>query len=197
MHPATRILRDEHRSIASVLHGLQELAHIAQDPSVRPDFSVLRAMIYYIDTFPERMHHPKEDQHLFPRVEARSPNAAKIVQKLRAEHERGAAMVHDLERAVTAFEIAWPAGAAQFATAVRDYADFHWDHMRAEEQELLPLAEAVLTEEDWTAVADAFAGNQDPLADLRERDFAQLFSRLVAIAPAPVGLGKPWQRQVA
>ena len=197
MHPATRILRDEHRSIASVLHGLQELAHIAQDPSVRPDFSVLRAMIYYIDTFPERMHHPKEDQHLFPRVEARSPDAAKIVQKLRAEHERGAAMVHDLERAVTAFEIAWPAGAAQFATAVRDYADFHWDHMRAEEQELLPLAEAVLTEEDWTAVADAFAGNQDPLADLRERDFAQLFSRLVAIAPAPVGLGKPWQRQVA
>src|SRR6185503_6071310 len=85
MNEAIRILRDEHRSISSVLHGLRELARIAQDPAVRPDFSVFRAMIYYIDWFPERLHHPKENDVLFPRLLMRLPSAAPLVQQLRDE----------------------------------------------------------------------------------------------------------------
>jgi hemerythrin-like domain-containing protein len=194
MNEAIRILRDEHRSMSAVLHGLQELARTARNPLVRPDFSVLRAMIYYIDAFPERLHHPKENEVLFPRVLARSPAAAALVQELRGEHEKGATLIGELERALIAFEVAWPFGADGFAEAVRVYANFHWDHMRKEEQALLPLAEAALHEEDWKAIAAAFERNEDPIADLREKDFAELFSRIVAIAPAPVGLGRPWKR---
>lgn len=197
MNQAIRILRDEHRSISSVLHGLQELARTAQDPRVRPDFSVLRAMIYYIDAFPERLHHPRENDALFPRVLERSPSAAALVRELRDEHETGAKMIRELERALTAFEIAWPFGADRFEQTVRAYSNFHWDHMRKEEHALLPLAEQVLTEQDWNAVGLEFARNEDPIADLREKDFADLFSRIVAIAPAPVGLGKPWKRATA
>jgi hemerythrin-like domain-containing protein len=154
-------------------------------------------MIYYIDSFPERLHHPKENDALFPRVLERSPGAAPLVRELRDEHEKGARLIRDLEHALTAFEVAWPFGADRFAEAVHDYAAFHWDHMRKEEQALLPLAEQALTEEDWTAVAAEFARNEDPIADLREKDFSDLFSRIVAIAPAPVGLGKPWKRATA
>ena len=194
MNEAIRILRDEHRSISAVLHGLQELAKTAQSPSVRPDFSVFRAMIYYIDAFPERLHHPKENDVLFPRLLVRAPEAAALVQELRAEHERGAVLVRDLERALIAFEVSWPFGADRFEEAVRAYANFHWDHMRKEERILVPLAEAALTDEDWQAIGAAFAGNEDPIADLREKDFSELLSRIVAIAPAPVGLGNPWKR---
>ena len=194
MNEAIRILRNEHRSISSVLHGLQELAQTAKNPQVRPDFSVLRAMIYYIDSFPERLHHPKENDALFPRVLARAPDAKTLVQELRDEHEKGGALIRDLDRALIAFEVAWPFGADRFDDAVRAYSNFHWDHMRKEERVLLPIAEAALTDEDWKVVAAEFARNDDPIADLREKDFAGLFSRIVSIAPAPVGLGKPWQR---
>jgi len=194
MNEAIRILRDEHRSISSVLHGLRELARTAQDPAVRPDFSVLRAMIYYIDAFPERLHHPKENDVLFPRLLARLPAAARLVQQLRDEHEKGAGLIRELEHALITFEVAWPLGADSFEEAVKAYANFHWDHMRTEEKVLLPLAEEALTGEDWNAVGSAFAGNEDPIADLREQDFAELFSRIVSIAPAPVGLGRPWKR---
>ena len=194
MNDAIRILHDEHRSISAVLHGLQELARIAQNPSVRPDFSVFRAMIYYIDAFPERLHHPKENDYLFPRLLSRSPDAAPLVQELRHEHEKGAALVRELERALLAYEIGWPQGAASFEDAVLTYANFHWDHMRKEEQVLLPLAEAALTGEDWKAIGEAFAGNEDPIADLREKDFAKLFSRIVSLAPAPIGLGSAWKQ---
>lgn len=192
MQGALRRLRDEHRSISAVLSGLRELARMAGAARERPDFAVLRAMVYYLDTFPEKLHHPKEDQHLFARLLARAPQAAALVQRLQAEHVEGAQRVRDLERVVLAFEQTWPGGAQAFQRAVDAYAEFHWRHMRSEEQELLPLAERTLTEEDWRVIGDAFAGNDDPIADLREQDFALLYSRIVSIAPAPIGLGERW-----
>ena len=194
MNEAIRILRNEHRSISSVLHALRELAHAAQDPAVRPEFAVFRAMIYYIDAFPERLHHPKENDILFPRILLRSPAAASLVRELRDEHAKGASLVRELERALLAFEACWPYAADRFLETVDAYTNFHWEHMRKEERALLPLAEAALLDEDWEAIGEAFAGNEDPIRDLRETDFARLFSRIVAIAPAPVGLGKPWKR---
>jgi len=197
MNEAIRILRDEHRSLSAVLHGLQELARTAQDPKLRPNFAVFRAMIYYIDAFPERLHHPKEDDVLFPRILERAPAAAALVQELRREHEKGATLIRELEQALVAFEATWPFGADRFEEAVKAYAQFHWSHMRKEEQALLPLAEAALTGEDWKAIGSAFAANEDQIADLREKDFADLFSKIVSIAPAPVGLGTPWKRASA
>lgn len=55
-------------------------------------------------------------------------------------------------------------------------------------------AAKMLTGEDWAAIEAAFAGNDDPIADLREKDFTQLFQRIVALAPAPVGLGERWAK---
>ena len=193
MQKAIRILRDEHRSISAVLQGLQQLARVAQDPAVKPDFAVFRAMLHYIDAFPERLHHPKEDEHLFARLLARSDAARPLVERLKAEHVEGARLVRELERAVLAFEASWPQGARQFADVIDAYAEFHWAHMRCEEHELLPLAERSLHAEDWAAIEAAFAGNQDPIADLRDQDFQRLYTRIVGMAPAPIGLGLPWK----
>lgn len=193
MKKAIGIIYDEHRSISAVLSGLKALAKLAGDPGLRPDFAVFRAMIYYIDAFPERMHHPKEDLHLFARLLMRCPQSQALVGLLQAEHVAGAQLVRDLEQALLAFEQTWPAGADRFAAAVEAYAQFHWSHMRREEKELLPLAEKWLSEEDWRVIEAAFAGNEDPIADLREKDFRTLYQRIVSLAPAPIGLGEPWK----
>lgn len=193
MHAAIRKLRDEHRSISAVLSGLRELARMAQQPGVRPEFAAVRAMIYYIDAFPEKLHHPKEDRHLFARLAARSPEAAPLVRELQAEHVEGARRVRELERAVLGYEQSWPQGGEAFREAVEAYADFHWRHMGKEEHALLPLAEQHLSAEDWAAIEAAFAANDDPLAGAAERDFQHLFQRIAEIAPAPVGLGAPWK----
>lgn len=193
MRDAVRILRDEHRAISAVLSGLRELARLAQAPGVRPDVAALRAMVYYIDTFPEKLHHPKEDEHLFARLAPRAPESAPLLRELRDEHVTGARLVRELERAVLGFEQSWPEGGAAFRDAVEAYAAFHWQHMRKEEQALLPLAEQRLTAEDWEAIAAAFRANKDPLAGADEQNFQRLFQRIAEIAPAPVGLGAPWR----
>lgn len=194
MHKGARVLHDEHLAIAAVLQALQHLARMAQDPGVKADFRAFHAMIHYIDAFPERLHHPKEDQVLFARLWERSAEARPLVARLKAEHVEGARLVRDLEAAVRKYEQAWPHGAQDFAAAVQAYADFHWKHMRSEEQELLPLAERALSEEDWAAIEHAFAQNEDPIADLRGQDFEKLYTRILSLAPAPIGLGEPWKR---
>ncbi len=187
-------IRDEHRSISAVLHGLKQLARDAQNAGVRPDFRVFRAMIHYIDEFPEQLHHPKEDQYLFPPLAARVPATQAMIDSLRGEHKQGAKLVRELERALVFFEDSWPMGAAEFLETVDAYADFHWQHMRKEEQEILPQAERYLTAHDWEAIDRAFDVNKDPVAGVKERDFQTLFSRIVNLAPEPVGLGERWKK---
>ena len=193
MKDAISILKSEHRSISAVLHGLKELARMAQDATVRPRFQVLRSMLRYIDEYPERLHHPKEDEYLFARVAARAPQARKLIDELKKEHEQGAGLIRELERALLFFEEGWPAGGREFQQAVDAFADFHWQHMRKEELELLPIAERVLSAADWRAIERAFATNLDPIAELQERDYERLFSRIANLAPAPVGLGEAWR----
>ncbi len=197
MQKAVGIIYSEHRTISAVLSGLKSLAQLCADPTVRPEFPVLHAMIYYIDAFPEREHHPKEDRYLFERVAARDPGAKALVEALKAEHVVGAQMVRDLERALNEFELTWPKGAGQFSAAVDSYAQFHWNHMRREEHELMPMAEAALTPGDWEEVNDAFAANSEPIGNLPNTDFKALYQRILHLAPAPIGLGDRWKREHA
>jgi hemerythrin-like domain-containing protein len=190
---AIQKIRDEHRSISAVLHALKQLARDAQDARVKPEFPVFHAMLRYIDEFPEELHHPKEDKFLFPPVAARALGAQALIDGLRQEHEEGKRLIRELERSLVLFEDAWPAGAAEFLLTVDAYADFHWKHMRKEEQELLPLAEKYLSAEDWREIDRAFDENLDPIAGVREKDFRALFTKIVNLAPTPVGLGERWK----
>ena len=197
MKDAISILKSEHRSMSVVLLALKELARMAQDATVQPDLRAFRAMLRYIDEFPERLHHPKEDEFLFARLAARSEQARALVDDLKSEHRAGARLIRELERAFLFFEESWPAGRREFQSALEAYAAFHWAHMRKEEEKLLPLARRYLSAEDWKAIDAAFAANSDPVAGMREHEFQQLFSRIAHLAPAPVGLGEPWKKAAA
>src|SRR5215471_21827387 len=187
---AIRIIREEHRSLAAVLHGMVYLVREIRDRGARPDFALLGAMLYYIDTFPERLHHPKEDKYLFRLLRMRFPAASPLLERLEQEHKTGASKIRALEQALARFQQGGMSEFAAFATAVDSYADFHWDHMRAEEREVLPLAEKHLTAGDWEAIDAAFTDHSDPLfGSTTEHAYQELFRRIVNLAPPPIGVG--------
>jgi hemerythrin-like domain-containing protein len=189
---AIRIIKDEHRSLAAVLHGMLFLVREIRDQGAKPDFAVLGAMIYYIDAFPERFHHPKEDAYLFRVLRIRHPAAKALLDRLEKEHWTGAHKIRDLEQALARYQNGGAAEFPAFAAAVEGYAAFHWDHMRAEEDELLPLAEKHLTPKDWAAIDDAFMGHTDPMLGTDAgAKYAALFTRIVNLAPPPIGVGPP------
>ena len=190
MKTALNIIRSEHRSLAAVIHGLQFLVEQIQKRGPKPDLKVFRAMIHYIDTFPERLHHPKEDRYLFAKIQLRYPEGNSIISGLEAQHVRGAELIRELERSLLEWEERGDIAFPDFAHKVREFSDFHWQHMREEEDVVMPLAERVLLDEDWKEIDAAFAGNQDPLIGKDvQKDFDKLFSHIVNIAPPPIGLG--------
>lgn len=81
---------------------------------------------------------------------------------------------------------------AAFAAAVGSYVKRYSEHMRKEEREVMPLAQRVLTPEDWVEIEAAFATRRDPLVGASpESRPDQLFSRFVMLVPEPLGLGRP------
>ncbi len=187
---AIRIIRDEHRSMAAVLHGMLYLVREIAEHGTKPDFNVLGAMIYYIDDVPERFHHPKEDKYLFPLLRIRCPAARKLLDRLGEEHRIGAEKIRSLEQALARYQQGGRSRFAAFKAAVDAYAEFHWQHMRSEELEVLPLAEKHLTAGDWEAIDAAFAGHTDPLLGAEAGgEYERLFRRIVNLAPPPIGVG--------
>jgi len=187
---AIRIIRDEHRAIAAILHGMLFLVRKIRDRGATPDFNLFGAMIYYIDAFPERFHHPKEDRYLFHVLRIRHPDSVSLLDRLEDEHRTGAYKIRALEQALARYQHGGASEFPDFAKAVEDYAAFHWNHMRAEEDEVLPLAEKHLSAADWDGVDTAFLGHVDPMHGAgAEGEYQALFTRIVNLAPPPIGVG--------
>lgn len=188
---AVRIIRDEHQALAAMLNSL--LLMLAQDRRDKrlPDFASLRAMLFYLDEFPEQRHHRKETELLFPKLRARTPLARELLDRLDQDHQRGEARIRELEHRLLAFEMMGESRRAAFEDAAERYVDFYLTHMALEERDVLPLAERVLTEDDWADIDAAFRANRDPMTGCQpEAEYEQLFTRIVSLVPAPLGLGQ-------
>ena len=193
---ALLIIRDEHASLSAMLRSL--LAMLDRGPE--PDgidqherfFDVLRAMLFYIGEFPEKQHHPKESDLLFPRVARAAPDTLAAIERLEHDHMGGEERVRELVHLLMAWEYLGESRREPFETAARAYVHFYLEHMQLEESTVLPAAEAHLSEADWQALDLAFSTHRDPLTRHSPRDpaFNRLFTRIVMQAPAPVGVGQ-------
>lgn len=169
---ALAVLREEHRSLAAVLNAL--LAEV-QRPAAAQDTALLSAMLFYIEQFPERLHHPKEESQLFARLRQRTPAFDGLLAELQAQHAQGTATFTALQGRLKAGD------AAGFAAQVQAFAQQQWRHMEHEEKVVLPAASEHLLPADWRAIADAFEANADPrLGD--GGSFDRLASRLLDLA---------------
>ncbi len=194
-----RIIRDEHTALSAMLQSL--LALVRQGPGDAPEryFDVVRAMLFYIDEFPEKQHHPKESNLLFPRVARAAPQAMDTIARLERDHMQGETAVRDLQHKLLAWELLGESRRQGFVDEAERYVGFYLEHMRLEETEILPLAETLLDEADRRELDASFSSHVDPLVRMHQaRDgmapahdpaFDRLFTRIVMRAPAPIGLG--------
>lgn len=171
-------------AIDRVVEGLREPADV--------DAAFFKAAFDYLEHFVDRVHHPKEDDYLFPRLRRRDGQAASLIDRLESEHRAGPGQLMGLRARLAA--CADPRAEADaveaFVVAMRGYTAGIRAHVQVEEKDLLPLARVTLDVTDWTAVDAAFCANDDPLFGSASRaEYRELFHRLVNLAPEAVGLG--------
>lgn len=176
-------IRHEHRSLGRVVEVLQALLKEIASEYTEPDFTLLGLAIYYIDEFPERLHHPKEDEFLFAALRAKAPEFAALLDELEGEHVRDAQMMGGLQRALVHYLAGAYGSLETFKTAVDAYAAFLHEHMRKEE-DLLARARDCLPEAEWQRIAGAFSSNEDPLFGRGVRaEFRKLHQRIRNLLP--------------
>lgn len=188
MNKSLDIIHDEHRALAAMLSGMRTLVDGIEAGRLKPDFDLLADMIRYVDEVPEVVHHPKEDQYLFAKLRLRSQEALPYIEQLETDHRQGEARIALLRNALEAYRKAGDAGFAGFKMALTIYLEQEWRHMNTEEHKIFPLAKAYLTAEDWAEIDAAFLANGNPWEGAAGK-YEALFSQIVNMAPAPVGLG--------
>lgn len=169
---ALALLRAEHRSLAAVLHALQAQVEGAGSA---PAPALLRAMLYYIEQFPERLHHPKEELHLFARLRQRTRECNALLDELDRQHRMGSQRFAELRGLLQG------GNAEAFAHAVQSFAQEQWRHMSDEERLVMPAASLHLLPEDWRAIAEAYEANGGPTIGTGD-SFDVLAARLLELA---------------
>jgi hemerythrin-like domain-containing protein len=189
-HTTLDVINEEHQALAAMLRSLGLLLAHARREHRAPDFDVLRAMLLYVDEFPERLHHRKETELLFPKVRERCPELASVLYRLERDHEAGERSIRALEHALLAYEVLGEPRRVRFEQHVEHYTRFYLEHMALEESEVLPAARAAFTPEDWVELDAAFATHKDPLTGHEaSAEYRPLFQKILMTAPAPIGLG--------
>lgn len=165
MTDAIDVIQQDHLNVDRLLKILEDTvasfqsAYTADDK--KPDLDLLFTIIYYIRTFPDSIHHPKEEKHLFPALLARAPEAKGLIDLLHDQHEKGEKLIRDLSVSLEAFDKEFPSGVDDLQDAVKGYIYFQRQHIGLEERELLPLARI-----------------HPILGDNLERGFKMLFDRI-------------------
>jgi hemerythrin-like domain-containing protein len=195
-HSTLGVIHDEHGVLSAMLRTIGLLLGEHRRRDTLPDFSMLRAMLFYVDEFPERLHHTKESQLLFPLIRERSNGElAQVLDQLDRDHSRSQQAVRDLQHQLLGLEMMNGAADCQsrrlhFEASMSEYIAAYLEHIHTEESLVLPLAERVLTAADWADLDAAFMQNHDPMTRSDADDpYQPLFKRILTTLPAPLGLG--------
>lgn len=145
---AVSILSGEHRVILQVVTCLERMASQALREQAVPTASARQAL-EVIRTFADRCHHGKEEDILFPALEAQVPGFGPTA-VMREEHVIGRGFVAGMDAAITAGD------AAGFARNATGYVELLRAHIGKEDDILFRLAQSMLTPEQDAAIVEAY-----------------------------------------
>jgi len=173
-------LSREHRNIEMLLAVLERELEIF-DRGSRPAYEVIRAIISYFEVYPEVYHHPQEDL-VFAKLKHRDPTAAAKVGNLALEHQEGAERLRRVAQAVESVLADREIPRQNVDNIVRDFIEHQRRHIMMEDRYFFPAALNALKPQDWTEIASALTGHEDPLSsEAAEETFDALRTRILQL----------------
>jgi hemerythrin-like domain-containing protein len=169
----------EHVNFARLLDLLEKQV-AAFHRGGHPNYDLMGDIVYYLGSFADRFHHPREDV-AFARLVEQEPGMELVISRLLQEHRVIATAGDELFNRLNevAGDVMVPRAALEAAAAT--YLVYYRHHLSTEEREVMPRAAQLLTQEDWAAVAATVPTAPDPLfGDDVEARFREL-RRQIAI----------------
>ena len=176
-------LRQDHKNMALCLDLLEtESNRIYNDEE--PDFELIYDVMSYMTTYPDAVHHPKEDR-LYAELKSIRPDLSKGFDRIASDHrtiaEEGLALRTDLEQVASGAFV-------KRNKVVRDalrYVNGLRSHMQWEELDLFKRCETMASEGHDVYDDDIFIDHRDPLfGEQTEARFKKLFDNIQAALTA-------------
>ncbi len=152
----TEDLKTEHRAIERMLAVLEAAAQRLDDSErVRP--GLFREAVDFVRNFADRCHHGKEEDNLFPRMEAAGvPRAGGPLGVMLLEHDQGREYVAAIAGAIDSYEGGDRSAAGVIAENACGYAGLLRRHIGKEDDVLFPMADRVLSPDDQRELEQRF-----------------------------------------
>lgn len=167
-------LHNEHIYMFNLLDSLNEqVGYIVSGEDA--DFNLLLDIVDYMQNFPDRYHHPKEDI-IYQRMALRDSDVAREVLALLDEHRILGKLIDRLADAIRDVHVMPTVLKKQRAGELcADYEARLRDHINTEEGRILPRALEVLCEEDWFLIdQNSTPINEIPIDNILTDNYAAL-----------------------
>jgi hemerythrin-like domain-containing protein len=141
----------EHINFARLL-DLLDTQVAAFHRAERPNYDLMGDLVYYLRSFADRFHHPREDI-AFARLVERDPGMQLVINRLLQEHRVIATAGDEFFNRLNevAGDVMTPHATIEAAAAT--YLVYYRHHIATEEREIMPRAAQLLTQKDWDEVA--------------------------------------------
>ena len=180
MPQSLRNLQLEHQGLSGLLDIMDEwVGNVSESQS--PDYQLLQVIADYLLSYPDEVHHPKEDL-IFQKLQRRDPDAADKLSQLLDEHRELREITHEFAALVGDSMRPATSHAEQVLQATKRLVDYYRHHIEMEEEHFFPTAERVLTKGDWADIDFAFSERTDPLLYEAETKYKNLRAKISRIS---------------
>ena len=172
-------LLTEHDHIRRTLN-LLEIQFLDLCRGNTPDYSIMLSIVVYIQEYPEQAHHPLEDaifSVLLERVED-----VKLIRNLITDHTDLEAVTRNLRESLEFLKNGAVYGAVYMDELKHRLAEFlsrQRRHLYAEEMDVYPLIQRVLTDQDWKDIQSIVPLMDDPVFGERTRNDYERLHRMI------------------
>jgi len=176
-------LREDHRNLRLLLNLLEsESESVTVDDE--PDFELLRDIMQYMTVYSDAVHHPKEDL-VYGLIREHDAELATDLERVEPEHlqiaELGTTLRNDIEAIISGTAVTRD----KLHSDLQGYVTLLRRHMRWEEDELFPKADALASVKTAVGISVALFPDDDPLfGATTAASFTNLLTYLQKYRPA-------------
>jgi hemerythrin-like domain-containing protein len=178
----TAELESEHRVIERTVKAMALMAEqLESDRDV--DVGILRDVIEFMRLYADKLHHGKEEAHMFPYLEERGvPASGCPMGVLLTEHDKGRTLVGRLLQTAELYERGAEEGRPELARVLRALIDLYPSHIWKEDYLLFPMTDKILSEADHRDLAARFRAVEDEMGAQEVQRLRELAERLERVA---------------
>jgi hemerythrin-like domain-containing protein len=181
MHSLIAELHQDHVNLNRLLKLLErELESFRRDQP--PDYYLLLDLVEYVESYPDLIHHPREDVIFRVYLENYSEGEQEV-RRLMEEHrllvEQSQQLRHVLEQALHGVVVS----RMMVEESLSRYLDIQRAHLDAEEGNVFPLLESSLQCADWERIQAAMPVSSDPLfGGSVQKRYQSVFDQIITLS---------------